>query len=126
MIRLPPGSTRTATLFPYTTLFRSLLARSGGGAGRPAVSRDLKPPPGGVARAVARGGRGQACPPSAAALSCPGAGPVEAPASHRAGLAQLVEHLICNEGVAGSHPARSEERRVGNECVSTCRTRWAP
>src|SRR3546814_2526253 len=55
------------------------------------VSRDLKPPPGGVARAVARGGRGQACPPSAAALSCPGAGPVEAPASHRAGLAQLVE-----------------------------------
>src|SRR3546814_15021675 len=22
--------------------------------------------------------------------------------------------------------ARSEERRVGNECVSTCRTRWSP
>src|SRR3546814_1132081 len=22
--------------------------------------------------------------------------------------------------------ARSEERRVGNECVSTCRSRWAP
>src|SRR3546814_16629882 len=22
--------------------------------------------------------------------------------------------------------ARSEERRVGKECVSTCRTRWAP
>src|SRR3546814_3005521 len=65
----------------------------------------LKPPPGVVARAVARGGRGQACPPSAADLSCPGAGPVEAPASHRAGLAQLVEHLICNQGVAGSNPA---------------------
>src|SRR3546814_7499595 len=26
MIRLPPGSTRTVTLFPYTTLFRSVLA----------------------------------------------------------------------------------------------------
>src|SRR3546814_5362540 len=26
MIRLPPRSTRTATLFPYTTLFRSLRA----------------------------------------------------------------------------------------------------
>src|SRR3546814_12521174 len=28
-----------------------------------------------------------------------------------------------------SHPARgkrSEERRVGKECVSTCRSRWAP
>src|SRR3546814_16703636 len=23
-------------------------------------------------------------------------------------------------------PRRSEERRVGNECVSTCRSRWAP
>src|SRR3546814_15631398 len=23
-------------------------------------------------------------------------------------------------------PTRSEERRVGNECVSTCRSRWAP
>src|SRR3546814_16166668 len=27
MIRRPPRSTRTATLFPYTTLFRSLKAR---------------------------------------------------------------------------------------------------
>src|SRR3546814_17735611 len=23
-------------------------------------------------------------------------------------------------------PERSEERRVGNECVSTCRSRWSP
>src|SRR3546814_13661680 len=23
-------------------------------------------------------------------------------------------------------PSRSEERRVGNECVSTCRSRWSP
>src|SRR3546814_2951006 len=29
MILLPPGSTRTDTLFPYTTLFRSLCCRSG-------------------------------------------------------------------------------------------------
>src|SRR3546814_9226116 len=28
MIRRPPRSTRTYTLFPYTTLFRSLVARS--------------------------------------------------------------------------------------------------
>src|SRR3546814_17808509 len=28
MIRRPPRSTRTDTLFPYTTLFRSLLSRS--------------------------------------------------------------------------------------------------
>src|SRR3546814_1521750 len=30
MIRRPPRSTRTATLFPSTTLFRSVLAREGG------------------------------------------------------------------------------------------------
>src|SRR3546814_11936002 len=31
------------------------------------------------------------------------------------------------EWIAGSreHP-RSEERRVGKECVSTCRSRWSP
>src|SRR3546814_20059018 len=26
----------------------------------------------------------------------------------------------------GTGPARSEERRVGNECVCTCRSRWCP
>src|SRR3546814_4252020 len=38
MIRRPPRSTRTDTLFPYTTLFRSglrLAARDLGGSGRP-------------------------------------------------------------------------------------------
>src|SRR3546814_6039240 len=30
MIRLPPRSTRTDTLFPYTTLFRSLVVNIGG------------------------------------------------------------------------------------------------
>src|SRR3546814_6862803 len=25
-----------------------------------------------------------------------------------------------------NHPRRSEERRVGKECVSTCRSRWSP
>src|SRR3546814_10528882 len=28
--------------------------------------------------------------------------------------------------VAGSRAARSEERRVGKECVSKCRSRWSP
>src|SRR3546814_16257092 len=26
----------------------------------------------------------------------------------------------------GNHRARSEERRVGKECVSTCKSRWSP
>src|SRR3546814_19591954 len=28
--------------------------------------------------------------------------------------------------VAGQQGQRSEERRVGKECVSTCRSRWSP
>src|SRR3546814_2330692 len=37
MIRRPPGSTRTDTLFPYTTLFRSETERQRGGATRVAL-----------------------------------------------------------------------------------------
>src|SRR3546814_13812206 len=40
MIRRPPRSTRTDTLFPYTTLFRSEF----GGDGTPAGQRDLMRP----------------------------------------------------------------------------------
>src|SRR3546814_13385281 len=29
-------------------------------------------------------------------------------------------------GVHGERAVRSEERRVGKECVSTCRSRWSP
>src|SRR3546814_12035426 len=36
MIRLPPRSTRTDTLFPYTTLFRSSRRRGRGSRRRPA------------------------------------------------------------------------------------------
>src|SRR3546814_8008926 len=33
----------------------------------------------------------------------------------------------CFRGLCRRHPDdRSEERRVGKECVSTCRTRWWP
>src|SRR3546814_17288361 len=33
---------------------------------------------------------------------------------------------ISSLGVYGIVMARSEERRVGKECVSTCRSRWSP
>src|SRR3546814_19162028 len=40
MIRRPPRSTRTDTLFPYTTLFRSIIFKVGSGrAVRPLVTR---------------------------------------------------------------------------------------
>src|SRR3546814_11656994 len=33
----------------------------------------------------------------------------------------------CNSSICSKYqPIRSEERRVGKECVSTCRSRWSP
>src|SRR3546814_11706943 len=45
--------------------------------------------------------------------------------------AQIVDDLTDtpsdkNRECVGQGVARSEERRVGKECVSTCRSRWAP
>src|SRR3546814_20493787 len=34
--------------------------------------------------------------------------------------------LTVGEDVEKAAPIRSEERRVGKECVSPCRSRWAP
>src|SRR3546814_9657182 len=44
----------------------------------------------------------------------PGTGGI-APANAGATDVQLADHAV-----------RSEERRVGKECVSTCRSRWSP
>src|SRR3546814_16906837 len=38
-------------------------------------------------------------------------------------IAEAVDQLELARGAAVPH-ARSEERRVGKECVSTCRSRW--
>src|SRR3546814_18572926 len=35
-------------------------------------------------------------------------------------------HFGYADGTKGWLPYRSEERRVGKECVSTCRSRWSP
>src|SRR3546814_4512802 len=45
-------------------------------------------------------------------------------------LSRCVDKLAFAEWGAAKElaiiPARSEERRVGKECVSTCRSRWSP
>src|SRR3546814_7903182 len=66
MIRRPPRSTRTDTLFPYTTLFRSHPERSEGSPPRhgqiPRCARDGR-----------GGGHGSSCPASSRACTDPGA-----------------------------------------------------
>src|SRR3546814_5556086 len=41
---------------------------------------------------------------------------------------QIKQHLVVQFAAlgAGTHGVRSEERRVGKECVSKCRSRWSP
>src|SRR3546814_2109149 len=46
-------------------------------------------------------------------------------AGHKTLVPALIEALR-KEGAGDILVVRSEERRVGKECVSTCRSRWSP
>src|SRR3546814_18826109 len=136
MIRRPPGSTRTDTLFPYTTLFRSgLLANrefvcQGQSVLIASVEYQLE------AKTAAGG--------TVASVD-------NAPAIKEALAASLDTSIDFDEGrfvsgkglhygvkvnpVCVARPGdggrrlprnRSEARRVGKACVSTCRSRWYP
>src|SRR3546814_13229789 len=118
MIRRPPRSTRTDTLFPYTTLFRSEHAR----ADRSQAQATL------VARALDRFhetfgivdvvlGIGTGVPGHALMMVALAAGlkPADLP------LSRLREREARSAG-----GGRSAESRVGNECVSTGRSRGWP
>src|SRR3546814_7798802 len=70
MIRRPPRSTRTDTLFPYTTLFRSRQFRTG-----PALVRG--------ADGARRAGGGPDAPPQGADRIAPDAGPRARPVADR-------------------------------------------
>src|SRR3546814_12355352 len=108
MIRRPPRSTRTDTLFPYTTLFRSH-APDAAGAVAEVVGGDDAVAGGLVARHVLHRDRAVA-----GGLCMVG---------H---LLQCAGATLVPDHVVRQHDRRSEERRVGKECVSTCRSRWSP
>src|SRR3546814_15507655 len=42
------------------------------------------------------------------------------------GIGIVAFHIVCDLWMAGSDGKRSEERRVGKECVSTCGSGWSP
>src|SRR3546814_12493428 len=48
--------------------------------------------------------------------------PLEVPQRLRGGADGVADRVVERVG----RGARSEERRVGKECVSTCRSRWSP
>src|SRR3546814_16603008 len=89
MIRRPPRSTRTDTLFPYTTLFRSQ-------------------------RWCDLGPKSDAQKPKFNSATICGR------------VAAFPSFCSVCRAFAIAPVIRSEERRVGKECVSTCRSRWSP
>src|SRR3546814_12703872 len=110
MIRRPPRSTRTDTLFPYTTLFRSIV--------RVVIAEGPRFPK--LARTFYLAGPQVMTAMVAEQLANAAAsGEVDLGEIGRETAANLFINLVRGE-------PRSEERRVGKECVSTCRSRWSP
>src|SRR3546814_20255514 len=110
-IRRPPRSTRTDTLFPYTTLVRSARAERDVEPARARPLFDEHEADEGAARALLRR------PHRRTAHLWPGR------AQHR----RVERHPAGDRhGALDGHGIRSEERRVGKECVGTCRYRGSP
>src|SRR3546814_11093359 len=106
--RRPPRSTRTDTLFPHTTLFRSLRqSRLEHEGERAALPRRRQVRMRGPLEGLGVGAVRQH-------------GVVQA---HAAG--QEAAGLGIVDAFDEPHEFRSEERRVGQEGVSTCRSRWS-
>src|SRR3546814_20033514 len=114
MIRRPPRSTRTDTLFPYTTLFRS--AAGTFMSFTPFLGFHIA-----GAVLIAWVFRGNLV---AGAFGTLVGNPVTYPAIWW-GTYDLGNWLL---GIPSNDRldlvGRSEERRVGKECVSTCKFRW--
>src|SRR3546814_16949991 len=109
MRRRPPRSTRTDALFPYTTLFRSpfatlLVAGAMAALDRSTIdaARDLGAP---KLRILAE---------------------IVVPQVMPTLVVALVLSVVTMMSVLSVPVMRSEERRVGKECVSTCRSRGSP
>src|SRR3546814_18858380 len=137
MIRRPPRSTRTDTLFPYTTLFRSHQIGAVTGLAWTEVGGELL---------------------TIEAVTVPGKGAIRTTGKLGEVMKESIEaansfiksrapqygikttvfqvkdiHVHVPEGAtpkdgpsAGVAMVRSEERRVGKEGVSTCRSWWSP
>src|SRR2546429_8850277 len=111
MIRRPPRS----TLFPYTTLFRSVLGRSAGDA-----AKQHRPDPGTAIVLMSAAGKlfDQEMARRYSRLER-----IILICGRYEGVDERVaEHLATEEGSIGDFVLRSEERRVGKEC----RSRWSP
>src|SRR3546814_21198554 len=118
----PPGTTSHETPVTYTCLFRSQGLVVDGGGDKP--QRETY-----RARFIGRGNI-QRDPVALAGVLSGTVGTVLDPISslrRRVRIAPGATVVLQLWTVAaGTREERSEERRVGKECVSTCRSRWSP
>src|SRR3546814_12074373 len=119
MIRRPPRFTRTDTLFPYTTLFRSAIELP-----------DVNPVMEDIDLAdIARRAAGLLAVKASdhqIRIEAPNADETLPAVGEFRRALQIMVNLIGNAiRYSPEHSTiwRSEERRVGKECVSTCRSR---
>src|SRR3546814_13940662 len=128
MVRRPPRSKRTDTLFPYTTLFRSVRYLS---------EHDSPDDPGGLIREVLQMGAEFPGPAEDVVLAWIlrlGEGRDPGEAAKRLITDYELDREPPPTGACGRLVAilretaefRSEERRVGKECGRTCRFRGSP
>src|SRR3546814_14149735 len=106
MIRRPPRATRTDTLFPYPTLFRSVEDHPFGTIARFDEALDDLQALDDLLGLELRLRRREVF--------------------HQVDAFLLQVEIFEEHADRLGADARSEERRVGKECVSTCRSRWSP
>src|SRR3546814_19748981 len=123
MIRRPPRSTRTDTLFPYTTIFRSNfefvvsdwnMPNVDGLAMLQQIRADAQ-----LAKLPVLMVTAEAKKENIIAAAQAGASGYVVKPFTAATLEEKLNKIF-------EKNQRSEERRVGKECVSTCRSRWSP
>src|SRR3546814_15702936 len=114
MIRQPPRSTRTDTLFPYTTRFRS--PKLGAQAKQRSLHNNYLTLPVIFTMIANHYPLAFASRWNWLILAVVLA------------MGAVIRHFFNTRHKTGRGPwwTRSEERRVGKACVSTCRSRWSP
>src|SRR3546814_16174945 len=113
MMRRPTDATRTETLVPYTTLFRSSC-----------LILDVELPDSNgldLQRQIA-----EAEHPPIVFITGHGDIPSSVRAIKGGAVDFLTKPFSDADLMIAVEAASSDERRVGKECVSTCRSRWSP
>src|SRR3546814_11576513 len=129
MLRPPPRSTRTATLFPYPTLFRSLPTAIPSHDFRVRVGPDTAQPYDASVFNISAMSFGSL---SANPIRALNAGAKRGNFYHDTGEGSISSYHRENSGDlvweigSGYFGCRSETRRVGKDWVRTCRSRWLP